>query len=206
MDKKENRIITFLEETENLKSTLRYIKTKSGRQESAAEHSWRLSLFALVLTSEKNYGINTTKAIKLCIVHDLAEAITGDIDYAKIKNGTVSKKEKEREEKKAILKLKKLLTSKPGKEIFDLWSEYNEGKTKEAKFVKALDKLETLLQIIEAGCKHFDIPEIIPNYPDKAVLDFPKLKEILVELKKKLKKEFQKGKINWKKEYGEIKG
>jgi len=73
--------------------------------------------------------------------------------------------------------------------------------TPEARFVKALDKIETLTQIAEAGHKIYDAPEFIANYADQAVRNFPLLEGMLKIVKRKLKAEFKKGRILWKKEY-----
>ncbi len=191
-------LFDFLDKAGNLKSTLRYTTLKDGRKESSAEHTWRLAL--MVMTAGK--GINIDKAIRMALVHDLAEAITGDIDYARMVSGEVSKKEKHESEERAIKKIVKSLDIKNAKEIYKLWEEYEKGKTKEAKALKALDKLETLLQLAESGYKAYTgKPELIPNYADEAVNNFPELKDMLKEIKIKLKKEFKKGGIPWKKEY-----
>ena len=84
---------------------------------------------------------------------------------------------------------------------YNLWNEYEKGSTGEAKFVKALDKLETLTHLIEAGYKTYDRPEMIVNYADKAVKEFPELKGVLKIIKQKIKVEFDKGGIPWKEEY-----
>lgn len=118
-----------------------------------------------------------------------------------IKKGIISKKEKYKNELQAINKIKKSLPGILGKEIHNLWLEYEKGKTKEAKFVKALDKLETLTQTIELGHKEYTYPEYIPNYADKEVSNCPELLEMYKVLKNKLKLEFKKGDIDWQEEY-----
>lgn len=198
------KIFDFLQVVEKLKSTLRYNKTTSGRQESTAEHSWRLALMIFMLADELNLEIDASRAVKIALVHDLAEALTGDIDAILIAQGKVSKEEKERQEVVAIEILQKNLPELIGKKITDLQNEYNENKTREAKFVKALDKLETLTQLVESGYKIYDKPEFIPNYADKAVRDFPELADTLKIVKRKLKAEFEKGDIQWKEEYNSI--
>jgi putative hydrolases of HD superfamily len=195
------KVFNFLHQIENLKSTLRYPLTKSGRQESAADHSWRLSLMCFVVAKELNLDIDVGHTLKIAIVHDIAESITGDIDYVKIVDKKISKEEKQNLEICAMKKIKATLPLKTSEEIYALWLEYEEAKTREAKFVKAMDKLETLTQLIEAGYKTFDRPEIISCYANKAVEAFPELKEMLKILKEKLKKEFEKGNFEWKEEY-----
>jgi 5'-deoxynucleotidase YfbR-like HD superfamily hydrolase len=94
-----------------------------------------------------------------------------------------------------------MLPKKLGDEVSLLWYEYDEGKTKEAKFVKAMDKIETMSHLINLGYKYFDCPEMIAVYANKTVRNFPELKEYLVKVKQELKKEFEKGNIPWKEEY-----
>jgi putative hydrolase of HD superfamily len=198
------KIFDFLHKIENLKSTLRYNKTTSGRKESSAEHSWRLALITFILADELKLNIDVHKSIKIALVHDLAEALTGDIDAILIAEGKFSKEEKDRQEIEAIMNLQKTLPEVIGKEISDLWHEYNDCETKEAKFVKALDKIETLTQLAESGHKIYDKPEFIANYANKSVKSFPELLDMLKIVKRKLKAEFDKGNIEWKDEYDSL--
>lgn len=71
-------ILTFLRESERLKSTHRSGYTSTGRRESVVEHTWRLCLMALMLESYFP-EIDVRRVIKICIVHDLGEALEGDI-------------------------------------------------------------------------------------------------------------------------------
>jgi putative hydrolase of HD superfamily len=196
------KIFDFLHEVENLKSTLRYGITKKGRKESTAEHSWRLALMTFMIADKLNLDIDKFRAVKIALVHDIVEAVTGDIDSWDIERGAVLKKDKEENEKRAAIKLKNILPKEIGEEIYNLWLEYEEYKTKEAKFIKAMDKLETLTQFFEAGHKiYHDGIDHMAFYADKYVNDFPELMEMLKIIKRKLKSEFEKGGIPWKKEY-----
>ena len=109
-DKTQNmeKIFDFLHKIENLKNTLRWNKTSEGRQESTAEHSWRLAIMTLVVAEELKLNIDVNHAIKLALIHDVAEAITGDIDHADIVHGKVTKGQKEELEKDAMQKLQNL--------------------------------------------------------------------------------------------------
>lgn len=198
------KIFHFLHKIENLKSTLRYNETTSGRKESTADHSRRLALMTFIIIDELKLDVDINKSIKLALVHDLAESLTGDIDAIKIAEGTFSKEEKEKLEIEAISDLKDTLPKTIGKEISNLWHEYNDCKTKEAKFIKALDKIETLTQLAESWYKIYDKPHFIANYANKAVKNFPELIDMLKIVKKKLKNEFDKGNIEWKEEYNSL--
>ena len=133
--------ISFIKEAERLKNTLRSAYTSQGRQESTAEHSWRLCLMAIVFADQMK-TINLLKVLKLCVIHDLGEALHGDIP-AIHQDHNLDKTKTERED------LKSLTASLPinlRNEILSLWEEYESGQTPEAKSVKALDKLETIIQ------------------------------------------------------------
>jgi putative hydrolase of HD superfamily len=198
------KIFDFLKEIENLKSTLRYNKTPSGRTESSADHSWRLALTTFIIADELKLNLDITKSIKIALIHDIAEALTGDIDEISIADGKISNEDKIQQEKEAIIELKNTLPKSIGKEISDLWYEYEANTTKESKFIKALDKIETLTQLAETGYKIYDRPEFIANYANKAVKTFPELTDALIIVKRKLKIEFDKGNIEWKEEYDSL--
>jgi putative hydrolase of HD superfamily len=198
------KIFNFLQKIENLKGTLRYNETTSGRKESAADHSWRMALMTFIIADELKLDVDITRSIKLALVHDLAEALTGDIDSVLVAEGEFSKEEKERLEIEAIRKLQDTLPESIGKEISELWHEYNDCETREAKYVKALDKIETLTQLAETGYKMYDKPEFIATYANKSVKSFPELTDTLKIVKKKLKKEFERGNLEWKDDYDSL--
>lgn len=140
-------ILAFLRAAEALKRTGRSAHTSAGEQESVAEHSWRLCLMALVL-GPSIAGINIERLIKICLVHDLGEAIGGDIPAPeqarrRTHDPTASKTADERH---ALLQLTATLPEPRGAEIVFLWDEYEQAVTPEARLAKALDKLETILQ------------------------------------------------------------
>lgn len=136
-----NQTIEFIKEIEGLKSVTRTAWTKNGRRESTAEHSWRLAMLLMVLEEDfKDVDIN--KAIKMSLVHDLGELYDGDIS-AKLQS---SDDNKSQIEERAMRRMLTTLPESLSVKIYDLWKEYNECSTKEAKLVKAMDKLETIVQ------------------------------------------------------------
>lgn len=139
-------ILEMLHVAEKLKMELRHSWLADGRQESSAEHSWRLALMVLLITPEINHKVDINKALKMAVIHDLVEADGYDIPAFEHHR----KEEKKKIEEKAARKYKKLLSSPVGDEIYNLWREYEERKTPESKLVKALDGLETRLQHNEA--------------------------------------------------------
>lgn len=195
------KILDFFQQAERLKSTIRFSERKKTIRESSAAHSWRLALMVFVIAAELKLNLNIEKALKIAIIHDLAESITGDIDYILIAERKVSKDEKRKFEEDAMQKIKSSLPNKTGEEIYNLWKEFENSSTYEAKFVKAIDKIETLTHLLKVGYKVYTRPKLIPNYADVAVRGFPELIGILKIIKQKLKSEFEKGGIPWKEEY-----
>ena len=133
--------LAFLQEAEKLKSVLRSAHTSTGRPESTAEHTWRLCLMAMTFEDELA-GMDMLKILKMCLIHDLGEAIHGDIPAVE-KNDHPDKSE---QEKTDLLHLTRSLDEQHRAGILALWQEYEDAATPEAKAVKALDKLETILQ------------------------------------------------------------
>lgn len=198
------KIFDFLKIAGNLKNIYRYGDVEILNDESTADHSWRLALIAMVISKELKLKINIEYALKLAIIHDLPESITGDIPANKTMVDRKIKNKKQKEEIKVISRFKKMLPQTQGNEIYKLWHDYEFPKTKEAKFIKALDKLEAYINWIEAGYKHIAKcadSHLIAVYPDEAVKNFPKLLPVLKILKNKMKREFKRGGIEWKKEF-----
>lgn len=135
--------IKFLNAVEKLKCNTRHSWTSSGRCESVAEHSWRLAVMAMLCRDEYP-DVNIDKVIKMCLIHDFGEAITGDIP-AFFKTESDETKEKD-----AIAELLGLLPQETADELNALFSEIDELKTVEAKLCKALDNLEALISHNEA--------------------------------------------------------
>ena len=198
------KFFAFFREAEKLKSVLRRSFMTSGRQESSAEHSWRLALMVFIFAGELSLDINISRAMKIAIVHDLPETIAGDVDTVDIHDGKITKEEKNKRENEAMEKLKEILPQEIGEDIYGLWDEYENAATKEARYVKALDKIECLTQLVEAGYKIYDRPELIAPYADEAVKNFPELLPALRIVKRKLKEEFIKGGFQWKEEYDKV--
>lgn len=141
------RLIEFLVHAGEMKKTRRtgWVLHKVPNPESVAEHSFRTALMAYVLADELNADGN--KLVKMALVHDLGEAIIGDI--AVIDPQHANKVHKERE---AIKKLSGLLSD--GEEMATLWEEYEAKSTREAQLVRELDKLEMMVQALEYEKAH----------------------------------------------------
>lgn len=134
-------ILDFLRGAEQLKNTLRTSTTSNGRVESTAEHTWRLCL--MIMLFEKAYlNIDMLRLLKICIIHDLGEAICGDIAAV----DQIDSTDKGAEERKGLESLINPLTDSLKSEILELWDEYENALSDEAILAKAFDKLETVLQ------------------------------------------------------------
>ncbi|KAF6114078.1 HD domain containing 2 [Phyllostomus discolor] len=103
---------------------------------------YRMAIMALVT---KDDHLNKDRCVRLALVHDMAECIVGDIAPA----DNVPKEEKHRREEAAMKQLTQLLSVDLGKELYELWEEYETQSTAEAKFVKQLDQCEMILQASE---------------------------------------------------------
>lgn len=138
--------IDFLSLCHRLKTTKRagWVKRNVNNPESIADHMYRMGLMGLIMADIP--GIDRDKCIKMAIVHDIAEAIVGDITPS----DGIPKEEKSQREREAITYMCKLLgEGARAKEIDELWMEYEENSTAEAKIVKDFDKAEMILQAVE---------------------------------------------------------
>ena len=135
--------IEFIKEVDKLKYILRKTKLiNSDRNENDAEHSWHLALMAVVLASHANFSIDLLRVIKMLLIHDIVEIDAGDtFIYDTQKNHSNTD-----EERKAANRIFGLLPDHQAIELIDIWEEFEAGQTNEAKFARAMDRLEPLLQ------------------------------------------------------------
>ena len=139
MTMKPTELLEILRVAEQLKCRTRHCDTTSGRRESVAEHSWRLCLMALLLRDEFPEA-DMDRVLKMCVIHDLGEAFTGDIP-------TFLKTGQDEDEEEGVLENWFQSFPSPAKEeMLSLLLEMEEMKTREAKIYKAMDKLEALIQ------------------------------------------------------------
>ncbi|MBI4215072.1 HD domain-containing protein, partial [archaeon] len=167
-----------------------------------AEHSWRLALMTFIIASECKVKLDLNRAMALALLHDLAEAKTGDIDAYKVIVGEQSLDEKAKNEKKAMREMTDDLSF--GDWIYSLWNEYEQQESVEAKFVHALDKIEAFLHIAERGVKAYIPKEFHADYADKAVeafdeatRHFPEVRDLLEMVKTDLKQQFEAVGVAW---------
>jgi len=135
-------ILDFLTIAANLKTVPRqgWIEKLSIKNtESVADHTFSMAIIGMILSDSQKY--NTEKILKMILLHDLAESITGDFTPEQ-----KSKKEKIDLENKTFDKILKQLPENLREQYFSLWKEYQTNDSKEANFVHQIDKLEMALQ------------------------------------------------------------
>lgn len=132
-------LLKVLSIAEKLKCNTRHCYTSSGRHESVAEHSWRISLMAMLIANEFPEA-DMNKAIRMCLIHDLGEAFTGDIP-------TFEKTSEDAKKEENILADWVNTFPEPERtEWRSLYAEMDALETIEAKIYKALDKMEAVIQ------------------------------------------------------------
>ena len=134
--------LTFLIEVDKLKTVLRASPLAAAdRRENDAEHSWHLALMVVVLAEYADEPIDVGHTIKLVVVHDLVEIYAGDTPIYDTEAGVT---QVEREEA-AAERLFGLLPADSGAALRALWDEFEARTTPEARFAKAMDRLQPLL-------------------------------------------------------------
>ncbi|MCI2048069.1 MAG: HD domain-containing protein [Faecalibacterium sp.] len=135
--------LRILDAVEPLKNNTRHSWTSTGRHESVAEHSWRLTLMAFLAKGEFP-GADMEKVLHMCLIHDIGEAFTGDIpSFTKTADD-------EAVESARLAAWVKTLPAPLGREFAALYEEMDALETREAKIYKALDNLEAVAQHNEA--------------------------------------------------------
>jgi len=150
--------VAFIKEIDKLKYIQRKTKLfNSDRNENDAEHSWHLALMALVLAEHADKPIDVLKVVKMVLIHDIVEIDAGDIFiYDTVLNHTNTE-----QETLAAQRIFGLLPKEQAEEFIAIWQEFEDGITDEAKFAKAMDRFEPLLQNTSNNggtWREFDVP------------------------------------------------
>ena len=135
--------IGFLLEADRLKTVLRQSTlTDRSRQENSAEHSWHLALMAVVLAEHAPPGTDLGRVMRMLVLHDLMEIDAGDLFvYAE----EAEQARQAAAERDAADRLFAILPTGQGSELRALWDEFEERRTPEARFARALDRLQPML-------------------------------------------------------------
>ena len=134
-------ILTFLRAAERLKTVVRSGWTSAGDPESVADHTWRLCLMAMLFYGRRP-EVDLLRLLKMCLIHDLGEALSGDVPAPAQRAGSG----KATQERSDLLELTQSLPPVLRQEIVELWDEYEAGRSLEGRLAKGMDKLETILQ------------------------------------------------------------
>lgn len=180
-DENQNGLVRFIQLAGRLKRTVRTGWVDRGvpaeRVESVADHSFRIALMAW-LAAAGEPSLKRDRVLILALIHDLAEALTGDLtpyDLAEAEEhrwgderhaflnrrhrpSTERAAAKRAAEAAAIAEMSNGLSVAMRDDIAGLWRELEERTTPEARFVKQVDKLETYLQSIEYAAEHPGLP------------------------------------------------
>ena len=134
--------IQFIIEIDKLKGILRQTRlTDNSRQENSAEHSWHLAIMAIVLVEYAPPDVDLLRAIKMLLIHDLVEIDAGDTFCYDLQGN----QDKAAREEEAATRLFGMLPAEQGKELRDIWEEFEAIETATARFAVALDRLQPLL-------------------------------------------------------------
>ena len=171
-----DRLLRFFHEAGELKNLIRsgWTRYEISRPESVADHSYRMVLMAMALGTRA--GLDTLRLIMLCVVHDLPEALAGDITP----HDGVTDEEKHKREEEALRDLVKDIPD--GDAYIKLWMEYEAQETPEARMAHQIDKLEMAIQAREyqKAYPENDLSEIIDNA--EAAITIPDLRRLFERL------------------------
>ena len=133
------QLLAFLRRIETLKTNPRHAYTAGGVRETVAAHSWRTALLAMLLASEFP-ELDMNKVIRMCLIHDLGEAVTGDIP-------AFEKTDEHRsQERLALAQLVDTAPATDAAQMHALFAEMDALGTPEARLYKALDRIEAVIQ------------------------------------------------------------
>ncbi len=115
--------------------------TDGQRKENDAEHAWHMAIMTLLLAGYANEEIDVLRTVSMLLIHDIVEIYAGDT-YAYDAVAAESQAEREME---AAKKIYSILPEKQGKYLMDLWLEFEDRKTPEARFARTMDNIQPLM-------------------------------------------------------------
>lgn len=140
--------IAFLNEADKLKSVVRATELcDNSRYENSAEHSWHLTLYALVLSDQAGPDVDINRVIKMLILHDLVEIDAGDNPIF----GEFDAGEVVAQEQIAADRIFGLLPSDIAATLRPIWEEFEAAQTPTAQFAKSLDRFQPPMQNLQSG-------------------------------------------------------
>jgi putative hydrolases of HD superfamily len=158
--------LRFVLEADRLKTVTRQSRIADGsRRENSAEHSWHLALMALVLAEHAPPGTDLCRVSAMLLLHDLVEIDAGDL-FLYADAGAHARQEES--ERAAADRIFAILPAPQAAGLRALWEEFEERRTPEARFARALDRLQPMLLNMQTGggtwTAHRVTPDqVIPN-------------------------------------------
>ena len=142
MDERLQKQLDFILEIDKEKNIFRQTHLSGhGRNENDAEHAWHMAIMAYLLQEYSNEKIDVARVMLMCLIHDVVEIDAGDT-YAYDAEGLKTQKAREEAAKE---RLYSMLPEDQKADLTALFDEFEERKTPEAKFARALDNLQPLL-------------------------------------------------------------
>jgi putative hydrolases of HD superfamily len=142
----------FLNEADRLKSVLRATTLVDGsRPENSGEHSWHLSLYALVLADQAGPGVSINRVIRMLLIHDLVEIDVGDVPIHSQNGMAHASAATQAAEAKAADRIFGLLPNDLRDDLRVLWEEFEAAETPDARFAKSLDRVQPVMANLMSG-------------------------------------------------------
>ncbi len=148
-DESLERQIRFVVEADRLKTVARQSRITDGsRHENSAEHSWHLALMALALGGHAPAGTDLGRVMAMLVVHDMVEIDAGDLF---LYSDSAAQARQQDAERAAADRIFALLPGPQAAAVRALWDEFEERRTPEARFARALDRLQPMLLNMQTG-------------------------------------------------------
>lgn len=158
--------IAFLREADRLKSVLRASTLiHDDRRENSAEHSWHIMLYALVLADHAGPDVQIDRVLRMLLLHDLVEIDAGDYPI----HGQVDTAAKDAEEQAAAQRLFGMLPPDQGADLHALWEEFEAGETPDARFARAIDRVQTPVANLANGGGTWDAYDVTLDQIERRV-------------------------------------
>jgi len=142
----------FLNEADRLKSVLRATTLVDGsRPENSGEHSWHLTLYAMVLADQAAPGVDIGRVIQMLILHDLVEIDVGDVPIHSANGQAHGSADTQAAEAQAAARIFGLLPPDLGPRFRALWDEFEAAESPDAVFAKSLDRVQPVMANLMSG-------------------------------------------------------
>jgi 5'-deoxynucleotidase YfbR-like HD superfamily hydrolase len=143
------QIVDFILELDKLKGVLRKVRPLAlDRYENSAEHSWQLALLAISLARYAEEPLDINRVIRMLLVHDVGEIDAGDVMFF----AHVNWEERKAAERAAVTRIFSILPEEDSSDLLQLWHEFEEGESAEARFAHAVDRaMPVLLNLANQG-------------------------------------------------------